>query len=268
MSSGNLRVLCLGDIVARSGRLCINRQVRKLKADFNADLVIANAENSSGGSGLDPRCGREIFDAGVDVITLGDHTWRRREVRAYLDEQKHRCVRPANYPRESTGTGSCVVETAAGVRVGILNLLGRTFLSYALDCPFQECERILDEDLKDCTIRICDFHGEATSEKLAFARYFDGKISFIFGTHTHVQTADNRVLPGGTGFMSDLGMCGSTEGVIGLDSSTAIERFLTGQPRSYKAAKGNSAISGAIVDIDIESGRATDVNRVFVMDGK
>ncbi len=264
----SLRVLCLGDIVARSGRMSIKRQVQPLREAHQIDLVIANAENSSGGSGLDPRSASEIFESGVDLITLGDHTWRRREIRDYLDNNKHRCIRPLNYPGEAPGVGFCIYRSAKGVPIGLLNVMGRTFISATLDCPFRSVKTLLDNQLKDVSILICDFHAEATSEKLAFARYFDGQMSFIFGTHTHVQTADNRVLPGGTGFISDLGMCGSTAGVIGLETEVAVERFLTGQPRSYRPASGSSAVSGAIVEIDTTSGKALKVERIFVMDDK
>jgi metallophosphoesterase (TIGR00282 family) len=255
------RVLCLGDIVARPGRSLLKVGLTGLKERYQVHLVIANGENSSGGTGIDPSTGKEILEAGVDIITLGDHTWRRREAREYLNTHRDVCIRPANYPEGAPGRGWTIVERG-GVRIGIFNLIGRTFMNAPLECPFRKADEILQGPLDGCDLFICDFHAEATSEKIAMGKYLDGRASLVFGTHTHVQTADNEILPGGTGYITDLGMCGSAGGVIGLDADVAIDRFLSGIPSAYKPARGDARLHGIVASFNTDSGAAMSVELV------
>ena len=257
------RILCFGDVVARPGRGLLRDRVPKLRKKLAVDMVIANGENASGGTGLDLVTAQEMFDAEVDVITLGDHTWRRRELRPFLDQSSNNCIRPGNFSHECPGRGSMVWSSPEGVRVGVMNLIGRTFMSQLVDCPFRVAEEILTEEFSSSDIIICDFHAEATSEKLAFGRFIDGRIDFVFGTHTHVPTADLQFLQGGTGYVTDIGMCGSKAGVIGMDAEVAIDRFLTGIPSSYKAARGGAQLDGVLLTYDLEEKKLVDLERIF-----
>jgi metallophosphoesterase (TIGR00282 family) len=261
---GEFRVLCLGDIVARPGRSLLKMTLAGLRQEHQVDLVIANGENSSGGTGIDPSTAADIFNAGVDIITLGDHTWRRREARDYLSRNQDVCIRPANYPDGAPGRGWTTIERA-GVSVGIFNLMGRTFMNVPLECPFRKADELLLGPLADCDIFILDFHAEATSEKIAMGKYLDGRASLVFGTHTHVQTADNEVLSGGTAYISDIGMCGSSAGVIGLDADVAIDRFLTGIPSAYKPAKGEARLHGIVASFNPANGAANSIDKIMVI---
>jgi len=260
--AAELRILCLGDIVARPGRQALAQLLPVLQKELALDLVIANGENAAGGSGIDPQCAREIYQAGVDVITLGDHTWRRREVAQVLTGEQARCIRPANFSEELPGSGWIIHKHVSGISVGVFNLIGRTFMNMPLDCPFKKVDQLLSGPLVDCQVLICDMHAEATSEKLAMGRYLDGRVSICFGTHTHVPTADQQLLPGGTAYVSDLGMCGSTAGVIGLKTEVALERFLKGIPSGYKPALGSAELHGVMVVVDSGTGHASEIARV------
>jgi metallophosphoesterase (TIGR00282 family) len=227
------------------------------------DLVIANAENASGGVGLNPNCAEELRAAGVDIITLGDHSWQHKEMRDFLSrDDTGWCIRPANYPAGVPGKGVTVWKHTDGAEVGVMNLLGRVFLSGLLDCPFKAADQIIISELAACAVRICDFHAEATSEKLALGHMLDGRVSLIFGTHTHVQTADERISMQGTGIISDLGMCGPSDGVIGMDSEVALKRFISGLPHAYKLAKGRPVVQGLEAVIDISSGKCLELRRI------
>ncbi len=257
-----MRFLCLGDVVGRPGRLGIKQTLGRLKEIYNPDLVVVNGENAAGGLGIDLGTYEELKLSGANLITLGDHAWQKKESIPLLNEQGNGLIRPANYPEGAPGRGWTIVSSQAGLKVGVMNLLGRVFLNLFLDCPFKTAERLLERELKDCHLVICDFHGEATSEKEAFARHFDGRLSLVFGTHTHVQTADERILPGGTAFISDLGMCGSQDGVIGMDATKAIARFLTGMPHAYEVAKGEPIVQGIFCEVDDKSRRALKIERI------
>lgn len=257
-----LKILCLGDLVGRPARAALNRCLPELRAAQNLDLVIANAENAAGGVGIDPKTALEIRSAGVDVITLGDHAWQRREIRAFLDKNASWCLRPANYAAGAPGRGWTIAEARGGRRVGVMNLIGRVFMAATLDCPFRGAMELLQGPLADCPVRVCDFHAEATSEKVAMGRFLDGRSSLVFGTHTHVQTADERILLGGTGYITDLGMCGSDGGVIGMDTEAALSRFLTGLPNAHKVAKGHATLHGVICSVDTDTGRAHSIERL------
>lgn len=261
--SSTLRALCLGDVVGRVGRHLLKEQLTRLRERLNADLVVVNAENAAGGLGPTPDTVREILGYGADLITLGDHTWHKKDIGAFLEDFKEKCVRPANYPIGAAGRGFTIWRGKQGVQVGILNLIGRVFTNSILDCPFRSADAHLKGELAGCKIIIVDMHAEATSEKIALARYLDGRVSLVFGTHTHVQTADEQIFPGGTAFISDLGMCGSNSGVIGMRKETAIKRFLSGLPIGYEVAdQGPAILSGVLCEIDCTSGRALKIERV------
>lgn len=261
----DIRVLFLGDVVGRPGRRAVASRLPALRRELQADLVVVNGENSAGGLGIDEECAREIRAAGADVITLGDHTFQRKEMRRVLEQQQEWCIRPLNYPAGAPGRGYTIVTLRRGeeqVPLAVMNVMGRTFMGLTLDCPFRAANALIDGELAATPIRVCDFHAEATSEKVAFARYLDGRISAVVGTHTHVQTADEQILPQGTALLSDLGMCGSIDGVIGMKSEVAIERFLSGLPAGYEVARGRVALCGAMVTIDARTGRASSIVRV------
>lgn len=265
MGNDALRILCLGDVVGEPGRRALTRGLPLLRREHDFHLAIVNGENAAGGLGIDAGTADEIFAAGADVITLGDHTWQKKEMRAYLDANRGRCIRPANYPAGAPGTGCAVVRTSAGIQVGVMNLLGRVFFNLLLDCPFGAADRMLGSDFRDVPIVLCDMHAEATSEKVAMGKHLAGRASCVFGTHTHVQTADERILNGHTGYITDLGMCGASEGVIGMDAETALARFKTGLPQPYKVSHDRPALNGIVVEVEVNSGKALSIIRVHMV---
>ena len=259
--SKTIKLLCLGDCVGRPGRHAIGQSVRRIKADRKIDLVIANGENSAGGLGPDPATSRELQSYGVDVLTSGDHAFHKKPMHDFFREEGAWCIRPANFPQTAPGVGWCIVKVA-GVEVGICNVIGRVFIEAPLDCPFKAIDRLLDCELKSCKVRVVDAHAEATSEKIALGLYSDGRSSLVFGTHTHVQTADERITPNGTALITDVGMCGSQSGVIGMNRDAAIKRFIGGVPVPYEVSEGEPGIQGVIVEIDSASGKALSIERV------
>jgi len=256
------RIMCLGDVVGSPGRTALKKLAPELREKHKIDLLVVNGENSSGGVGINPKVAQEIFSCGVDVITLGDHTWRRNEIKQFFEEDNHNCIRPANFPAGAPGKGYTVIESKGRPKTGVMNLMGRVFMNMQLDCPFRAADKILAGPLKDCSVVVCDFHAEATSEKCAMGRHLDGRVTLLFGTHTHVQTADQQILPGGSAYISDLGMCGSADGVIGMDADVALNRFLTGMPSPYKVATGSTLVSGVICDVDNSTGKAVNISLV------
>jgi metallophosphoesterase (TIGR00282 family) len=222
-----LRVVMLGDIIGRPGRRHTLRWIEELRSREEVDFVVVNGENAAGGIGLTPNVAREILDAGVDVITTGNHVWRDREMAGFLPSEK-RIVRPANYPQGVPGYGWTIV-TRDALRLAIVNLQGRVFMQ-PIDCPFIVADAVIDRIGSDADAIVVDFHAEATSEKQALGLYLDGKVSAVVGTHTHVQTSDARILPNGTGFITDLGMCGPINSVIGMDPDTVLPKFITAMP--------------------------------------
>ena len=258
-----MRVLCIGDIVARPGRRAVREVLPKLIDSKNLDLVIANGENAAGGFGMTPDIVDEIFDLGAHVISGGNHTWDKSDVFDVLDNEPN-VLRPDNYPPGNPGHGTCVVETAGGVSVGVLNLEGRVFMGNSCADPFRAADELIKELSKRAKILILDFHAEATSEKVALGWYLDGKISMMVGTHTHVQTSDEKILPQGTAYITDLGMCGPEDSVIGIKKEIAIRRFLTGRGARLEAAKKAPVFRGMIADIDEKTGKATAVERILI----
>ena len=224
------------------------------------DLVIANGENAAGGFGITQAIAEELFALGIHVLTSGNHVWDKKEVEPYLAKQE-RLIRPANYPEGTTGFGSVVVPTDGSGKAAILNLEGRVFMSN-LDDPFRIAEREIERLRKDARVVIIDFHAEATSEKAALAWHLDGKVSAVLGTHTHVQTADERILPGGTAFMTDVGMTGPSDSVIGVRKEDAINRFLTQRPHKFEIPKGPVHLDAVVLDIDQRSGKARSITRL------
>ncbi|MGD9762453.1 MAG: TIGR00282 family metallophosphoesterase [Candidatus Binatia bacterium] len=255
-----MNLLFLGDIVGKPGRLAVRAVLPKLIHRERVDLTVANCENISGGAGVDPDSCRELFDAGADVLTSGNHIWRRKEIGDYLDREP-RLLRPANYPPGAPGTGSGVFRTTAGQPVGVMNLIGRVFMD-AVDCPFQAAEHILPGLRAQTPVIFVDMHCEATSEKAAMAYHVAGRASGVVGSHTHVQSADERILPGGTAFQTDAGMCGPIESIIGVKAELALRRFITHLPTRFEPAGGRTWVQGAVIEIDAATGRATAIRRV------
>jgi 2',3'-cyclic-nucleotide 2'-phosphodiesterase len=258
-----LTLLFSGDVVGEPGRRAIRQIVPLLRSCHHVDLCIANGENSAGGAGITPRIFAEIRESGVDVVTTGDHIWDQKEIVPFID-QESRLLRAANYPPSANGKGSVVVETADGIKVGVLNVMGRTFMQPEVDCPFRTTDRELEILRKETPIIFVDFHAETTSETIAFARYLDGRVSAVVGTHSHVQTADEEIFPGGTAFLCDAGMTGPHESVLGREIAPVIERFRTQMPRPFPVAKGNIRFKGVLIKLDPLSGRATHIERLNI----
>jgi metallophosphoesterase (TIGR00282 family) len=255
-----MKALLIGDVIGRPGRVAVERFVVPLREEFGIDVVVINCENAAGGAGVTPSVAEELFSAGADVLTSGNHVWKKKEAFELL-KLDHRVLRPANYPEIAPGFGSCVVETLSGKKVGVLNLIGRVFME-PVDCPFRVAERELARLRLVTPIIIVDMHGEATSEKAALGWFLDGKVSCIFGTHTHIPTADERILPKGTAFQTDIGMTGPYDSVIGRRVDQILERFLSGVPNRSEVAEGNVQLHGLILEIDEATGKALSIQRI------
>jgi metallophosphoesterase (TIGR00282 family) len=252
-----LNVLLIGDIVGKLGRRTVAAVLPGLRKEFEVGLVIANGENTAGGRGLTPGKAEELYEAGIDVVTGGNHIWENREIYPVLNDPEAPVIRPMNYPEGVPGRG---VHKHNGV--AILNAMGRTFMGVTIDDPFRALDHAL-EGVADCRVRILDFHAEATSEKIAMAYYLDGRISAVVGTHTHVPTSDTRILPKGTAYVTDLGMCGALHSVLGMDTERVIERFLTQIPNRFDPVeKGPAVFNSVLITIDPDSGRALHIERV------
>jgi len=252
-------IIFVADVVGKPGRHILSQMTKRLRYKHNADFVIANIENAAGGFGITPEMARKIFAYGVDCQTSGNHIWDRQGIGDYLNEEK-RIIRPANYPYPAPGSG--VFHTMVGDHsVAVLNLMGRTFM-YNIDCPFKTADRILDRLDPGCQIVIVDMHAEATSEKQAMAYYLDGKVSAVIGTHTHVQTADEKISDRGTAYISDAGMTGAHDSILGMKKGPALGRFLSGMPRRLSVADDDVRITGVIIKVDPDNqGRALSIER-------
>lgn len=262
-----MKLLFIGDIVARPGRDLIRRHVRALAAHHSADLVIANGENAAGGAGITRDNTLEILSAGVDVITTGNHVWDKRETLEFIGNEP-RLIRPANFPEGTPGTGSYVATAKNGERVGVINVMGRVFM-LAIDDPFrvvnQEVERMTAAGVR---VIFVDFHAETTSEKLSMSYWLDGKVSAVVGTHTHVQTADERILAGGTACLTDVGMTGPHDGVIGMDKAVSIARFTTAMPARFESATGDPRLNGVVITVEPSTGKATAIERISLSEAQ
>jgi len=255
-----MKILLIGDIVGSPGREAVKKIVPKLRRERDIDFVIANAENVAGGSGLTPETVDELLQNEVGVITSGDHVWKKKEVYERLSKDK-RIIRPANYPETSPGSGMTVIPMENGAKIAVINLLGRVFMN-PIDCPFTAAEREIGKINRETKIILVDMHAEATSEKIAMGRFLDGRVSVVFGTHTHVQTADEKIFPHGTGYITDLGMTGPQDSVIGRRHDAIVEHFLTCMPKKFEVADKDVELQGAIVNIDDESGKTLSIERV------
>ena len=257
-----INVLFVADIIGKPGFETTQEFLPKLKDKFSIDFCIANGENGANGKGLTESIAKRYFDLGIDVVTGGNHSWTNAGFRNFLNLSK-RVLRPHNYPHEAPGSGTAVFELPGGFKVGIINLQGRTFM-YPIECPFKTALEEIERIRQKTNIIIVDMHAEASAEKIALAWYLDGKVSAVIGTHTHVQTADERILPKGTAYITDAGMTGPHDTVIGMDVETAIKRFLYQIPERYIVGKGNNRLCGVVIEIDSENGRAVKIQRINV----
>jgi metallophosphoesterase (TIGR00282 family) len=255
-----VRILFIGDIVGRPGRELIRQGLSGLVAYHSIDLVIANAENSAAGFGITRDIGDQLLDWGVDVMTSGNHIWDKKEALDYIGTES-RLLRPANFPAGAPGNGSYLARTREGVSVGVVNVMGRVFMQL-LDDPFAVVLKEIDALKSRARIIFVDFHAEATSEKIAMGWHLDGKVTAVVGTHTHVQTADERVLPKGTAYLTDVGMTGPHDSVIGVEIQAALGKFLTGMPARFDTASENPRLNAVVIDADEDTGRATDIERL------
>jgi len=255
-----MKVLFIGDIVGNPGRDAVKRLAPELRKEHQLSFIIANAENAAGGSGITPRVAAELFEAGVDVLTAGDHIWKKRDIFEIIDKEE-RILRPLNFPSGVPGRGYGLFKTKEELMIGVLNLQGRVFME-ALDCPFKTVLPALEILSQETKIIIIDIHAEATSEKVALSWYLDGKVSALLGTHTHIQTADERIMPQGTAYITDVGMTGPTDSVIGRRVEDVLERFITAVPCRFEVATDNIQLQGVVLDIDEKTGKSNSILRI------
>ncbi len=253
------RILFFGDIVGKPGRRALKYSLPRLVDQFSADLVIVNGENAAGGFGITAETARELFEAGADIITTGNHVWDKREIFEYI-EKTPRLIRPDNFPKGVPGEGTVTISTRDGTMVSVVNLIGRVFMGLA-DDPFARGKEAAAELAGKSPMIIVDFHGEETREKQALACFLDGSVSAVIGTHTHIQTADERILPGGTAFVTDAGMTGPTDSVIGVKKERAISRFLTSMPERFETAKKDVEAQGVFIAVDKKTGKSREIQR-------
>lgn len=258
---GNVIILFVGDVVGEPGRKAITVLLPALREQHRVDFCVVNGENSAGGAGITQKTFQELRDAGADVITSGDHIWDNKEVMQIIDEP--RLLRPANYPAKASGHGSVVVESASGFKLAVLNLMGRTFMKNN-DCPFQAAEQTVPKLKLESPLILVDMHAETTSEKIAMGRFLDGRVSAVFGTHTHVQTADEQIFPNGTAFLCDVGMTGPHESILGREIQPVLQRFLSQMPQRFEVARERICLHGVVVRLEADSGRALEIKRVSV----
>jgi len=258
-----MRILILGDVVGRPARRALRELVPRLIKEEKIDLAVANAENAAGGMGVDIKSAEELLSSGIHVLTSGNHIWKKKEIFSYLDDHAN-LLRPANYPEGAPGRGWCEWKSQNGLTALIINIQGRVFMPNHVDDPFRCVDRILKEHGRHSPVVIVDMHAEATSEKYAIGWYLDGRASVVFGTHTHVQTADERILPQGTGYITDLGMCGPFDSVIGIEKETVINGFISQLPRKFEVANEKVVLQGVVVEVDAKTGKAREIHRVRV----
>lgn len=259
--SSMLKILFLGDITGRSGRRLIKELLPSIVGKHDIDLVIANGENAAGGIGLTVKAAEELYKSGIDVLTSGNHIFRHKEICDYLDNSD-KIVRPANYPDPCPGRGSLIAETAGGIPIGVVNVMGRIYME-PIDCPFRSAEKEAEKLKADgAAVVLVDFHAEATSEKRAMGWHLDGRVAAVVGTHTHVQTADEEIMPGGTAYLTDLGMTGPHQSIIGMKHEAVLSKFLTARPNRFEAAKKGLRLEGAIISLDPAKGLSVKIERI------
>ena len=257
-----MKILFFGDVVGKPGRQALEKRLKSIRSELGADFVIVNGENSAGGLGITPATAREMFHAGAELLSSGNHIWNKKEIFKYLDENTDKIIRPANFPEGSAGKGYAIRELPGGKSMAVINLQGRVFIPDLIDCPFRCADELLDGECGEADIIFVDFHAEATSEKVAMGYHLDGRVHAVVGTHTHVQTADERLLPKGTAFICDVGMCGPRDSVIGVASEMVVQRFKTAMPARFEVAKGSAQINAVVLEIDDLSMKATAIRRV------
>ena len=257
-----MKILFIGDIVGKPGRKAVRALLPGIVGQYRVDIVVANCENAAGGFGVTRKIVDELYHNEIDILTSGNHIWDKKETIYFIDDYET-LLRPANYPEGTVGKGSVVIDTRLGISLGVLNLEGRIFMK-PLDCPFRVAEKEIEKLKQKTDIIIVDFHAEATSEKEALGWFLDGKVSAVLGTHTHVQTADERVLPLGTAYITDAGMTGSFDSVLGMRKEVALERFLTLLPNRFDVAKGDVRLQGVLIDIDDRTGKALSIERLSI----
>lgn len=256
-----MKVLCIGDIVGKTGREAVMTHVPVMKASGGIDFVIANAENAAAGHGVTEKIAKELFQAGCDVLTLGDHIWDKKDLYPYLKITPH-ILRPLNFPVEAPGRGYCIIDLKDNVQIAVVCLLGRVFIKYHTDCPFRAIDTLLKNELKQVSNIIVEMHAEATSEKVTMGHFLNGKVSAVFGTHTHVQTADETILSQQTAYITDIGMTGPRDSVIGQKKELIIERYWSGLPQKFEVSSNPAILSGIVLDIDETTGKAKTIQRV------
>lgn len=256
-----MRILAVGDIVGESGVRKLKELLPKIKRKENIDFVITNGENSAGGMGITEKNFKDILEAGTNVVTMGNHTWGKKDIFRFIDNEQ--LLRPANYPKGVVGKGVGIYE-CKGKKIAVMNFIGRVDINILSENPFIMAKEMVEEIRNKADIIIIDFHAEATAEKIAIARYLDGKITALFGTHTHVQTADEQILPQGTAYITDIGMTGPKNSVIGMDVEASIKRFETTLPEKYKLAEGECILNGVIFNVDDVTNKVTDIKRIFI----
>jgi metallophosphoesterase (TIGR00282 family) len=260
-----MRILFIGDIFGSAGRGIVAELFQRIVREHEVDLSIANCENAAGGFGVTPQIADDLLGLGIDVLTGGNHIWDKRDIYDYMGRTPQ-LIRPANYPGDLPGRGYYVATSRKGVACAVLNLQGRTYMQ-PIDCPFRGADRLLAELPASVKVRFVDFHAEVTSEKVAMGWYLDGRVSAVIGTHTHIPTADSRVLPGGTAYQTDCGMSGPYDSVIGVDKQIVLHKFLTAQPVRMEAAKGGVELHAVLIDVDETTGRATAIRRLAMTHG-
>ena len=256
-----MKILLIGDIVGSGGRQAVNKIAPLLRDEYQCDFIIANGENMAGGKGMNNKTIKDLEPARLDVITSGDHIWDQRQ---FLDEitGHDNVLRPANLQKGLPGKGHGIYTTSTGIKIGVINLLGRVFMAQHSNCPFQCADDLVNEMQKEADLIFVDFHAEATSEKIAMGRFLDGRVSCVFGTHTHVQTADNQVFPNGTAYLTDLGMVGSINSILGRKIAPVVQKFSTGIPKYFEVEKKNIELRGAVVEVDPKTGKALTIELV------
>jgi len=255
-----MKILFIGDIVGSPGREAVKKLIPQLKKEYQLNFVIANAENAAGGSGITARVAAELFDSGVNVLTSGDHIWKKPEIFEIIDKEE-RILRPINFPEGAPGRGKAIFKADDGMKIGVISVQGRVFME-ALECPFRRSREAEEELSGQAKAIVVDIHAEATSEKIALGWYLDGKVSAVLGTHTHVQTADEKILPAGTAYITDVGMTGAVDSVIGRRIEDVLQRFLTSIPTRFEVAQENVQLQGVVLDIDEHTGKANSIVRI------
>ena len=255
-----MKVLFLGDIFGKPGRDALKKELPVIVKENSIDIVVANGENAAGGIGITPEICKTLLNMGIDVLTSGNHIYKKKEIYDYLEEQP-RLLKPANYPPGTPGNGYYIMSDKRNNKIAVVNICGRVFVEY-LDCPFRCMDKILEHIKKETRIIVVDIHAEVTSEKVAMGWYLDGRVSALVGTHTHVQTADERILPGGTAYITDVGMVGPRDSVIGVKKENIIERFLKLMPQKFTVAEDDYLINAVIIDIDERNGNARSITRL------